>query len=341
MTQRLDVERPTLAVVASRAGVSPATVSKVLNGRPDVGPATRARVQEALRASHYRPVGARTPAECRTVEVVFDDLSSAYSATVLAGALDAGIEAGVTVVAKRYTDVADADWTARIRARECIGYVVVSAALTSAQADVFDSEDVPLVVIDAQGLPRTNLLSVGATNFAGGLMATEHLIGLGHRRIAHLAGTMEMACNVARLHGYRAALEKAAIPVDDSLIARIPYGYDNGISQGCLWLDRPDRPTAIFAGCDLFALGLIEAARTKGLNVPQDVSIVGFDDTYSALWSSPPLTTVRQPLRDLGALALRMLLQQARGEAVDNHHVELATQLVVRKSTSPPALGVG
>jgi LacI family transcriptional regulator len=147
---------------------------------------------------------------------------------------------------------------------------------------------------------------------------------------------METACHVARLHGYRAALEQAGIPVVDTLIAHLPGGYESGFTQGCQWLDRADRPTAIFAGFDLFALGIIEAARTRAMTVPGDLSVVGFDDSYAAEWASPPLTTVHQPLRELGALALRRLLQRAAGEEVESHHIELATHLVVRKSTAPP-----
>lgn len=331
-------DRPTLAMVASRAGVSTATVSKVLNGRPDVASTTRARVVDVLREYDYRPVGARAGMEHRAVEVVFDDLSSAYSSAVLEGALDAGVEAGVTVVAKRYSDETDSGWAARVRARGCIGYVVVSAVLTPTQADVFDTPGVPLVVIDAVGLPRRNLTSVGATNFTGGLTATQHLIDLGHKRIAHLGGLMEMACNVARLHGYRAALGQAGIPVDDTLIAHVPSTYDEGVRQGSSWLDRTDRPTAVFAGVDLLALGVIEAARTRAMSVPGDLSVVGFDDSYAARWASPPLTTVHQPLRELGALAMRRLLQLAAGEEVESHHIELATHLVVRKSTAPAPL---
>ncbi|OZM77958.1 LacI family DNA-binding transcriptional regulator [Pseudonocardia sp. MH-G8] len=324
-------------MIASHAGVSTATVSKVLNGRPDVSADTRARVSAVLREHDYRPVGLRASSERRAVDVVFDDLSSPYSAAVLAGALDAGVESGVTVVARRYSDETDAGWAARVRARECIGYVVVSAVLTPTQADVFDVPGVPLVVIDAVGLPRRNLMSVGATNFTGGFTATEHLIQLGHRRIAHLGGTMAMACHVARLHGYRAALERAGIPVDSSLIANLEGDYEAGVEQGRAWLGRPDSPTAVFAGFDLFALGVIEAARARSLRVPGDVSVVGFDDSYAAQWSSPPLTTVRQPLRELGALALRRLLQRAAGEEMGSHHIELATHLVVRTSTAPPS----
>jgi LacI family transcriptional regulator len=113
--------------------------------------------------------------------------------------------------------------------------------------------------------------------------------------------------------------------------------YEEGLTGGAVLLDRPEPPTAIFAGNDEIAVGVIEAARARGLRVPDDLSVVGFDDTHVAQLSSPQLTTVRQPLREMGSVALRTALQLAAGEPVDSHHVELATSLVVRNSTAPPA----
>jgi LacI family transcriptional regulator len=193
----------------------------------------------------------------------------------------------------------------------------------------------PVVVIDPLNLPSARVTSVGSTNFAGGLLATQHLLDLGHRRIAYLGGPVAAACNQARMHGYRGAMEAGGAPVPDAYMRTGRFSYEHGIAGGAALLALPDPPTAVFAGSDETALGVIEAARVRGLRVPEDLSVVGFDDTPVARLAAPPLTTVRQPLREMGAVAVRTALRLAAGERVDSHHVELATELVVRQSTAP------
>jgi LacI family transcriptional regulator len=181
--------------------------------------------------------------------------------------------------------------------------------------------------------------SVGSTNFAGGLAATRHLLDLGHRQVAYLGGPATVACNQARLHGYRGAMEAAGAPVADGYVRTGRFSYEHGIAGGAALLDLPQPPTAVFAGSDETALGVIEAARLRDLRIPDDLSVVGFDDTPVARLAAPPLTTVRQPLREMGAVAVRTALRLAAGEGVDSHHVELATELVVRQSTAQVSSG--
>jgi LacI family transcriptional regulator len=185
-------------------------------------------------------------------------------------------------------------------------------------------------------VPTADLPTIGTTNWAGGLSATEHLISLGHRRIAIISGPPRLQCSRARLDGYRTALDAAGIGPDDTLVYQGDFYHESGFAGGqkCLALDQP--PTAIFASSDQMAYGVYEAVRQQGLRVPADVSIVGFDDLPEARWSSPPLTTVRQPLSEMGVLAARTLLRLVRGEEIETLRFELATQLVVRESTSTP-----
>jgi LacI family transcriptional regulator len=196
----------------------------------------------------------------------------------------------------------------------------------------------PLVVIDPLNLPGTEMASVGATNFAGGLAATEHLLSLGHRRVAYLGGVAGSSVNQARMHGYLAAMAAAEAPVLEGYVRSGNFQYRDGLDEGRALLDLPERPTAVFVASDESAAGLVEAARSRGLQVPQDLSIVGFDDTQVARLTSPPLTTVRQPVREMGSVALRTALRLAAGEKLDSHHVELATELVVRASTARPGI---
>jgi LacI family transcriptional regulator len=185
-------------------------------------------------------------------------------------------------------------------------------------------------------LPRVEVTSVGSTNFAGGLSATQHLLGLGHRRIGYVGGPPGSGCNQARLHGYRAALESAGIAPDPELVHNEHFHFEVGLRAGAHLLNLPHRPTAVVGGSDTIALGITEAARVRGLRIPQDLSVTGFDDTELARMASPPLTVIRQPLREMGRVAVKTVLQMAAGETLDSHHVELATELVVRSTTAPP-----
>jgi LacI family transcriptional regulator len=281
-------------------------------------------------------VAGRPRGDERFVEIVFDDLLNPYAAEIINGAADAGAAGGLTVIPKRHTGDTGRDWARRVRASGRDGIVIVTSVLTSEQIARFDEAGLPMVVIDTINLPRTDFTSIGSTNFTGGVTAAEHLLSLGHRRIAHISGPRTLACSVARLHGYRAALERAGVPAAPALVATGSFSYETGVREASVWLKLPDRPTAVFAGSDQIAFGVLEAARLRGLRVPEDLSVVGFDDTYAAASSSPPLTTVHQPLYEMGQLAVQTLLRLCAGEAVASHHVELATRLEVRASSAPP-----
>jgi LacI family transcriptional regulator len=338
----------TLASVAASAGVSIATVSKVLNGRADVGPQTRARVETLLREHEYSGRRAESTGRTRTaqptVELVFHGRLSGYSMEILQGVLDAAIEVGVAVALSvrprqptRAGVTRPAAWVRHLAKAGRQAVIDVVDDVRHGDLAALSRARLPLVVIDPLSLPRRQVTSVGATNFAGGFAATEHLLSLGHRRIAYMGADASFAFSQARVHGYRAALEDAGIEVPDGYVHSEGARYHAGMAGGTVLLDLPQRPTAIVAVTDEVAAGVIEAARKKALRVPEDLSIVGFDDTEVARLLSPPLTTVRQPLREMGRVALRTALQMASGEELDSHHVELATELVVRSSTAPPS----
>jgi LacI family transcriptional regulator len=217
--------------------------------------------------------------------------------------------------------------------------IAVVPELTAADVTALGRAHLPLVVIDPLNLPRARVTSVGSTNFAGGYAATQHLLSLGHQRIAYVGGPAQVACNQARLHGYRAATEAEGISVPAAYVRLGEFRYEHGVAAAAALFDLPTPPTAVFAGSDETALGVLEAARSRGLRIPEHLSVVGFDDTRVARLASPPLTTVRQPLQEMGRVAMRTALRLAAGEKVESHHVELATELVVRASTATVAAG--
>ncbi|WP_052230260.1 substrate-binding domain-containing protein [Streptomyces sp. CT34] len=328
--------RITIAEIAREAGVSAPTVSKVLNGRDEVAPETRARVEELLQRHNYLRRRARPKKTVGLVDLVIREVDSLWAGELMQGVQSAAAEHGseVVVTATHGTTTHTRRWLDRVSQRGSDGVILAVTDLTPAQRKHVNSLDIPLALIDPVGSPDTGVPTVGATNWQGGMAATQHLINLGHRRIGILQGLEETLSARARLDGYRAALEGAGLAVDPALQQPGNFYYTTGFSGMRDLLALADPPTAVFASSDLMALGAYEAIRQAGLRVATDVSIVGFDDVPNAAWASPPLTTVRQPLREMAALAARIVLQGA--DAVlpgPTLRMELATHLVVREST--------
>ncbi|TQL24142.1 LacI family DNA-binding transcriptional regulator [Streptomyces sp. SLBN-134] len=329
--------RVTLAAVAKEAGVSMPTVSKVLNGRSDVSRATRATVERLLELHGYRR-RSRPASRAPLIELVFHELDSIWAMELIRGVESVARENRATVVlTESGTRHAPApDWLPGVLRRRPLGVVLVFSTLPGEVRRRLGAAAIPFVVIDPAGDPDPDVASVGSANWAGGLAATRHLIDRRHRRIAIITGPEDMLCSLARLDGYRSAMAMAGLEADPRLTRFGDFHVRGGYAHAMDLLEGPDRPTAIFAGSDLQALGVLEAARVRGLRVPRDLSVVGYDDVPLAQWSSPPLTTVHQPLRHMAEEAARMLLRpDDPGTAA--HRIELATHLVVRQSTAPPA----
>ncbi|GAA4426245.1 LacI family DNA-binding transcriptional regulator [Actinokineospora soli] len=332
-------DRPavTISAIAAAAGVSAPPVSRVLNGRGDVAPATRERVEALLRDHGYRRRGVQPVERTGLLDLVFNDLDSPWAVELIRGVEDAAHATGTgTVVSAIHREARAArQWLDNVRSRASDGAILVTTDLDPALAAELHDLALPTVVIDPAGVPALDVPTIGATNWAGGLSATEHLIRLGHRRIGFIAGRPELWCSRARLDGYRAGLETAGLAFDPSLVVQGEFDYESGFRAGEALFALPEPPTAVFAASDQMALGVYEALRRRGLRVPDDVSVVGFDDLPEARWSSPPLTTVRQPMAEMGRLAVRTLQRLVRGEDIESPRVELATELVVRDSTAP------
>jgi LacI family transcriptional regulator len=330
--------RTTLGQIAEATGVSVATVSKVLNNRGDVSVDTRRRVEKHLRASSYRRVGASSAQPQRPsqqIEVMLGGPQNAYVMAVLDGITSSAQLEGFEIVYARgprgESTVVDA---ATLLASRRVGAIFITVDASGPAFKKLSEADFPVVVVDPLRVAGTHCISIGATNFTGAVSATEHLLSLGHRRIGHAAGPSSVECSEARLSGYASALRRAGIPLEESLITHGPFDYEAGVKAGEVLLDRAVPPTAVFAASDETALGVMEEARRRGIRVPQDLSVMGFDDTFLAARATPPLTTVAQPLTEMGQLAVRSLAQVIAGDRVGTSHIELATRLVVRRSTA-------
>ncbi|MBA2721018.1 MAG: LacI family DNA-binding transcriptional regulator [Chloroflexi bacterium] len=327
----------TIAFIAEQTGVSVPTVSKVINGRSDVSSETRRRVEAAILEHGYRRT-ARSGPRSALIEVIFNELESEWALEIVRGVERVAGRNGLAVVISEMEGrgTPSRGWIDGVLARRPMGVIAVFSDLDDAVREQLRARDIPFVIVDPTGEPLHDTPSVGATNWNGGLTATRHLIALGHRRIGVIGGPEWILCSRARIDGYRAAMDEAGVPVDPALISHGAFHVDEGIERGLALLLTPNPPTAIFAGNDLQALGVYQAARELRLHIPEDISVVGFDDLPVARWVSPPLTTIRQPLVEMAVTAAELALSMARGETPAQPRVELTTELVIRESTAPP-----
>jgi LacI family transcriptional regulator len=333
--------RVTITDVARAAGVSVATVSKVVNGRYGVAQATATRVLEVVDQLGYESsLVARSLRRRRTNVIGVLVAEFEPFSTELLKAISKAVE-GTGYELLAYSGGGDTSdrvgWERRSLSR-LGGTLIDGAVIVTPTVQVPTDEGVPVVAIDPHTGP-TGPATVDSDSLAGARMATEHLIGLGHTRIGHLGGRRDLESARLRELGYRQAMSDAGLSVDPSLVLTGGYRPDLSDRPAHELLDRPDRPTAVFAANDLSALHVVEVAEELGLRVPEDLSVVGYDDTPAAAAARPPLTTVAQPLREMGAEALRMvvsLIESDTPRTGRGHHTRLPTRLVERASTAPP-----
>jgi LacI family transcriptional regulator len=331
----------TLDEIAREAGVSRSTVSRVVNNHPSVSPETRAKVEAAIERSGYRPHGiARSLATRRThilamivPESVTKLFTDPYFPLMLRGATEACNRGGYQLLLSLFTASMDSGILRDrvLRSGYLEGVVAANASLADELVPSLLDERIEFVTIGRHPDDRVNYID--ADNTGGGRMATEHLIRLGHTRIATITGPPDMTPVQDRLEGYRETMEMHRLPVSEGLIAEGDFTEAGG--RAAMTRLLPERPTAVFAASDSMAIGAIRAIRAAGLSVPEDIAVVGFDDIPMALTVDPQLTTVRQPIERLGHLAVEVLIQrleQEDGQAASIQRIVLPTELIVRKS---------
>lgn len=331
--------RATIRDVAHAAGVSIATVSRVLNGRPDVAADTRERVLGAVRDLGFSTNrSARSLVGGRTflVGITLPLVEAEYFARILGGATDELYDHDLQVVLATTLHLRDRATTllARLTSGMTDGSLLVLPEESSELLQELAAAGYPFVVIDpleplAEGIP-----SVSATNALGGRAATEHLLALGHRRIGVITGVPEWLASVERLNGHRTALASAGVPFDPALVVESDWAVEGGEAAVAALLELPDPPTAIFAFNDNMAIGAARAAHARGLHVPADLSVVGFDDSEQAATTAPTLTTVRQPLAEMGRMGAGLLVRLLDNRPAEAMRIELQTRLIVRQSTT-------
>ncbi|MBF4608990.1 LacI family DNA-binding transcriptional regulator [Curtobacterium sp. VKM Ac-1393] len=327
--------RVTIGDVARAAGVSIPTVSKVINQRDGVAAATMTRVQQVVADLGYETsLVARSLRSSRTgVLGILVPEFEPFSTELLRGISSATTGTGYELLAYAglMTGADRPGWERRSLSR--LSGTLIDGAIVVTPTTALSSSSIPVVAIDPHTGPEGHA-TVDADNEGGAVQAVEHLLALGHTRIAHLRGRADLASAQLREAGYRSALTAAGIVVDERLVRDGDYQEEQSASAARDLLTLVARPTAVFAANDSSAIGVLRAATDLGLRVPEDLSVVGFDDVPQASITVPPLTTVSQPLAELGSRAVELLLTMLRGEAATDH-VRLSTTLRVRSSSGP------
>lgn len=327
--------RATIRDVAARAGVSVATVSKVINQRYGVAADTSARVRAVIEELGYEAslvAQSLRNHQTNVIGILVADLEP-FSTELLKGAADAirgsGFELVIYSAGGRVGD--HVGWERRYLSRLSGTLVDGAVLVTPTVVDVHYGA--PIVAVDPHTGP-SDLPTIDSDNLTGARLATEHLLSLGHKRIAMLTGRPDLQSSRLREEGFRQAMAAAGVRVQESLVDVGDYDAEISAASARRLLDRAERPTAIFAGNDISAIATVTTATELGLRVPDDLSVVGFDDVPESVLCAPPLTTVHQPIREMGKCAIDMLIKLIRGEPADPAHVTLATSLVVRRSTA-------
>jgi LacI family transcriptional regulator len=326
--------------VARTAGVSVATVSKVVNGRWGVAQATVDRVQQVIEQLGYEAnLGAQSLRSHRThVLGILVAEFEPFSTELLKGAASAAGETDYELLAyaagARGSKVG---WERRSLAR--LSGTLIDGAILVTPTVVEAKQGVHVVAVDPHTGPQ-GMPTVDSDNLAGAKLATKYLLGIGHRRIGFIGGRPDLESARLRENGFRKAMADAGVTVDENLVRIGGYRIETAEGPARELLSRADRPTAVFAANDLSAIATITAARSLGLRVPDDLSVIGFDNVPESALASPPLTTIMQPLQQMGAEALHLLVDLIAGVERDTH-VRLPTELVVRASCTPPRRSSG
>ena len=338
MARRKTSREVTIVDVAREAGVSYATVSRVVNNKSFVKTETRAKVLQAMTRMGYQAnLHARSLAGGRSnvIGLLVVDLATQYMGEIMFGIDDvlAARQYELMLYTTHRRKTKESAYVQMMARGLADGLLILLPRDPDAYLESLRNRDFPYVLIDHDSHDPSDL-SVYAANTQGGYDATKHLIDLGHKRIGMITGWMDMTSAQDRLAGYKAALADHGLPLDNDLVFEGDFAQASGFQGLSRLLDLPEPPTAVFASNDATAMGVLDAARVRGLSIPEDLSVVGFDDIPLAASLNPPLTTVRQPMQEMGRIATRMLLDRIHDPQQKLTSITLPTELVLRSTTT-------
>lgn len=328
----------TIREVAEHAGVSISTVSHVVNDTRFVSEALRQRVQASMRTLDYRPNGvARSLRSGRslTIGLMLPDSANPYFSEIARGIQDAALEHGYAVLLGNTDGDLDKEelYGDILLEKQVDGVILIAAGHSGNHIETLRRRGVPIAVVDRDS-PDSHVDSVQIDNLRGGLLATEHLIALGHQRIACIAGPLDVYPSYDRVYGYFEALRRAGMAPDPALVVNSTFGAEGGYDAAQQLLTMAEPPSAIFACNDMMAIGAIGALTQCEIDCPTGLSLVGFDDIQLSRFTNPPLTTVSQPKLEMGREATRLLLERMADPALPARTIKLEASLVLRGTTA-------
>ncbi|WP_066172974.1 catabolite control protein A [Bacillus marinisedimentorum] len=328
----------TIYDVAREAGVSMATVSRVVNGNPNVKPTTRKKVNEAIERLGYRPNAvARGLASKKTttVGVIIPDVSSIFFGELARGIEDIATMYNYNIILSNSDQNTDKELHLinTMLGKQVDGIVFMGGKITEEHVEEFKKSPVP-IVLAATTEQSHSVPSVNIDYKQAAFDAVKHMTDHGHNRIGYVSGPLEDPINGEyKITGYKEALEEAGLSYDENLIVIGDYTYDSGLEAAETFMNLDQPPTAVFSGTDEMALGVIHGFQDSGLRVPEDVEVIGFDNTRLAKMIRPQLTTIVQPMYDIGAVAMRLLTKLMNKEATEDQTIVLPHRIEERSST--------
>ncbi|MGM7702746.1 LacI family DNA-binding transcriptional regulator [Pseudalkalibacillus sp. Hm43] len=325
----------TIKDVAKRAGVAVSTASYALNNINKISPETKKKVIEAARELNYLKNGIASDLKrtnTNTIALILTDLSGPYYSELINGVQTVAMSNGYDLIACNSMGDAQSTAVKFIREKRVDGVIILAHNISDETILESAREGFPIVVLDRK-LDDEHILQVEVDNWQGGFIATEHLIKQGHRKVAYISGPNNSHDNDLRFNGYKAALEKYDLPYIPKWKISGDFTRESGYKATKMLIAQNDLPEGVFYANDEMAIGGIQAFNEKGIEIPGDISIVGFDDIQLSEFVSPPLTTIRQPKYEAGALAVHLIFQKLSKEQVEPYY-KLTTELVERKSVA-------
>ncbi len=328
--------KPTIKDVAKKAGVSMMTVSRVINNKGFTSVETRKKILEAIEEIDYKPnILARSlvTKESRFITIVIPDISNPFFAEMVKEAEDIarknkyiillGDTEGRKEIEKEYSEAAIN--------RMSDGIILIAPRMED-KLIIKINDRVPLVLVD-RPIAGKDIAQINSDDFSGAVLAVEHLIGLNHKRIGFLSGTRDIPAGLQREEGYIKTLKKNNIDIQSKLIVEGDWTFKSGRDALDRFISNDQASTAIFASNDLMALGLIQRAQEMNIKIPEDLSIIGFDDISMAVLVNPSLTTVRQPRLEMGKVAIELLINKLQKKSDIKNNILLKNKLIIRNST--------
>jgi DNA-binding LacI/PurR family transcriptional regulator len=326
----------TIYDVAEKAGVSISTVSKVLNNTGSIAEKTRQKVRETMRELNYQPsVVASVKKRIQTIGLLIPSIANPFMAEVARSIEDHVKNFGFSLLVCSTDNHLDNELEyISILKQKYVDGIILATGLNDYKAikELINAE-IPVALL-SRDIPSLAVDTVLVDDFLGGYEAVQYLISLGHRKIAMITENINWSVVRARVQGYRQALEEAGLEYNENLVLLDNTTLDAGKQATRKLLDLPEPPTAIFASTEFLAIGAVKSARELGIHVPKDLSIVGFDDTILATVCDPPLTTIAQPIQEMGKKVVELLVEEIEGPKETKQRIVLSPKLVVRESTS-------